>query len=257
MKRIIQISLFVLFVLAVSGLMGFIYIEQGKQPVKKVVININHHGEKGFLSEKAISNVIKDFDSIPHQKVKAVKTSAIESEISNNPFVEMVDAFINIDKELIINVEEKQAFVRIYNQNHTGFYVDYDGNILPLSNDFTPRVLIANGYINITPDIKKINIFDSVYAKTKLVDLFELTKLISENQFLKAQISEIYVNSRGEFDLIPQLGNHLIRFGTMEDAKIKLNNLDIFYKKALIGEGWNKYETINLKYKNQVVCKRK
>jgi len=81
--------------------------------------------------------------------------------------------------------------------------------------------------------------------------------LINQNKFLKAQISEIYLNSKGEFDLIPQLGNHLIRFGTMEDASTKLNNLDIFYRKALIGEGWDKYETINLKYKNQVVCKRK
>jgi len=257
MKRIIQISLFVLFALAISGLMGFIYIEQGNQTLKNVVININHHGEKGFLSEQAIREMINNFDSIPHLKVKAVKTRTIESEISNNPFVEMVDAFINIDKNLIINVEEKQAFLRIYNKNHTGFYIDYDGNILPLSNDFTPRVLIANGYIDVTPIKEMSNIYDSIYTKTKLVDLLELTKLISENKFLTAQISEIYVNSRGELDLIPQLGNHLIRFGTLEDAKIKLNNLDIFYKKALIGEGWNKYETINLKYKNQVVCKRK
>lgn len=90
-----------------------------------------------------------------------------------------------------------------------------------------------------------------------MADLLKLTELINQNIFLKAQISEIYVNSKGEYDLIPQLGNHLIRFGTMNDARAKLNNLDIFYRKALICEGWDKYETINLKYKNQVVCKRK
>jgi cell division protein FtsQ len=35
-----------------------------------------------------------------------------------------------------------------------------------------------------------------------------------------------------------------------------LNRLKIFYKEGMPYEGWRKYETINLKYSGQVVCKR-
>ncbi len=48
MKKIIKIALFVLFAVAVTGLMGFIYFEQGKQTIKQVVIKINREGEKAF-----------------------------------------------------------------------------------------------------------------------------------------------------------------------------------------------------------------
>jgi len=257
MKKIVHIALFILFAVAVTGLMGFIYVEQGKHPIKEVVITIGHDGEKGFLNKEIVSKMIPDYDSISNIKLSQLQTSDIESELSKNPFVERSDAYVNIDRQLIINIEEKQAVLRVFNRNQPGFYVDQQGNIFPLNDNFTPRVMIANGYIDIKSNHNEKSIYDSAYDKTCLVDLFKLTEMINQNKFLKAQISEIYVNSKGEYDLIPQLGNHLIRFGTMENAQLKLKNLDIFYKKALMGEGWDKYETINLKYKNQVVCKRK
>lgn len=257
MKRIIQISLFIIFAVALTGMMGFIYVEQGRQPLKEVAINIRHKGEKGFLNDEMVRKMIVDYDSLPQLKINQIKTSAIESELDKSPFIKMVDAYVNIDRNLIVNIEEKNAVLRIFNQKQPGFYIDESGNIFPLSDQYTPRVMIVNGYIDIKTEQSVLNIYDSIYAKTCLVDLFRLNSLISQDKFLKAQISEIYVNSKGEFDLIPQLGNHLIRFGTMEDAENKINKLDIFYRKALIGEGWDKYEIINLKYKNQVVCKRK
>ena len=257
MKKIIKIALFVLFAAAVTGLMGFIYVEQGKQHIKQVVIKINREGEKGFLNKEAIKRMVDKFDSLPNKKVNQINIQTIESAVNKNPFVEIADVFINIDKDLVINIEEKRAFLRIFNRKNDGFYIDHSGNIFPLSSEYTPRVLIASGYIDAIQQADKISIYDSVYSNTHLVDLFELTRLINENKFLAAQIGQIYVNSRGEFDMVPLLGNHIIKFGTMEDAKTKLGNLDTFYKKALLGEGWEKYAIINLKYKNQVICKRK
>ena len=60
--------------------------------------------------------------------------------------------------------------------------------------------------------------------------------------------------------MIPQVGNHEIVFGAAnsnKDVVAKLNKLKIFYQEGLPFEGWNKYNQINLKYKNQVVCKKR
>jgi cell division protein FtsQ len=257
MKRFIQILLFVLFAASVAGVMGFIYIEQGKQPVKDVIIKIEQKSNKGFLNESIIKNLISDYDSLLNKNANQVKPAKIERDILENPFVVSADVFVDIDKNLIINIAEKEALLRVYNRRNDGFYIDQSGNVMPLSTNYTARVMIANGYINVDLNESQLNILDTSYAKTPLPDLYELTKLISRNNFLKAQIGQIYVNSQGEYDLIPQLGNHLIRFGTKENASQKLENLELFYKEALIREGWDKYEVISLKYKNQVVCKRK
>lgn len=257
MKKFIQILLFGIFAASVAGLMGFIYFEQGKQPINQVIIDIRQAGTKGFLNETAIKNLINDFDSLTTRNVNQVNPEAVESGLINNPYVKSVDVFVTIDKNLIINIEEKEALLRIYNRKQDGFYIDHSGNMIPLSTNYTPRVLIANGYINVSMNEQHDNIYDTIYAKTPLLDLFKITKLIHQNKFLKAQIGQIYVNSQGEYDLIPQLGTHLIRLGSIEDVNQKLEDLELFYKKALIREGWDKYEIISLKYKNQVVCKRK
>jgi cell division protein FtsQ len=257
MKRVIQISLFVLFSLAVAGLMGFVYIENGKQPVKGVVIRIDRDTEEGFLSEEKIKILIEQNDSILFRQVNEVNTQKIEDLVNQNVYVETADSYLNMDKNVVVNISEKIPVLRVYSKKGKGFYIDKKGRLIPLSQNYTPRVLVANGYINATFEKENTSIFDTIYKTTPLADLFELSNLITANSFINAQISQIYINSKGEYDLIPELGDHLIQLGTIENAKEKLEKLEIWYKKAIVREGWDQYSVVNLKYKDQVVCTKK
>ena len=73
-----------------------------------------------------------------------------------------------------------------------------------------------------------------------------------ESEFDK--IDEWFEGWEGDFELIPLVGKQLIILGDANDIKEKFDNLQIFYKQGLSHEGWDKYDTINLKYRNQVVC---
>jgi cell division protein FtsQ len=64
----------------------------------------------------------------------------------------------------------------------------------------------------------------------------------------------VYVDK--DLELIPRVGNHTIILGNVSDLQEKFNKLMIFYKEAMPKVGWNKYKTLNLKYKNQIVCKK-
>jgi len=90
-----------------------------------------------------------------------------------------------------------------------------------------------------------------------LIDLFKLSSFITQDQFLKAQIEQIYVTKTGEFELIPKVGRHLIIFGGIEDMENKFDKLLVFYHQGMNKTGWDKYKTINLKFENQVVCSKK
>jgi len=100
-------------------------------------------------------------------------------------------------------------------------------------------------------------VFDSVYKRSIIVPVFRLAKMISEDAFLKASISQIYVNSKNKIDLVPVIGNQLIRFGTIENAALKLDNLKAFYQKAFVKQNGNRYSQINLEFINQIVCTKK
>ena len=86
-------------------------------------------------------------------------------------------------------------------------------------------------------------------------DLFDVLDYINKDEFLKAQIAEIEVNKKGELTMYPQITKQPILFGSCEKHVDKFKNLRVFYDKILPAKGWNDYESVNLKYQGQIICK--
>lgn len=91
-----------------------------------------------------------------------------------------------------------------------------------------------------------------------LLKLINFVKYIEEDSFWRAEIVQIVAStmSNGELriDLIPRSGSHRIKFGTVDDIESKLNRLSTFYRNGLTNIGWDKFRTISVEYKGQVVC---
>jgi cell division protein FtsQ len=257
MKRLIHTILFVLFGVVISTLMGFIVYEHGKQPIHDIKIKISRTDNGGFLNNELMLNTIKEIEGIDSVPIAHFDLTALEKKLISNPFIDHVDAFINIKRDLIVNIKEREALLRIYLPDNNSFYVDCNGDLFPLCSGFTPRLIIANGYINATKPGTHASIYDTIFDKTEIPELYHLSRKIIAYPLLKSQISQIYVNSVGEYDLIPELGSHSIKLGKTDHLDEKLRNLDSFYRKKLVKEGWEKYETINLMYTNQIVCTKK
>ena len=56
-----------------------------------------------------------------------------------------------------------------------------------------------------------------------------------------------------EFEMIPVVGNHIVKLGDGENIEQKFNRLFIFYKEVLSRTGFNKYKTIDVRYAGQVI----
>ncbi len=257
MKRILHISLMILFVLAVSALMGFIVYEHGRQNIKDVKIVISGSENAGFLNEDVIMDIVLSADSIETKMIRNLKMRQLEDFISSNPYVDRVDAYLGIDRNLIINVHEREAIVRVFLPDNKSYYIDKNGYLFPLCSCYSPRTFIANGYIRVQVPKPPGNVNDSIFSGTQLPELYRLARILQNNPFLHSLISQIYINSKGEYDLIPELGRQTIQLGNLDNLDEKLRNLEAFYRKKIPEEGWDKYETINLMYKNQIVCKKK
>ncbi|NOY48944.1 MAG: hypothetical protein GXO88_00030 [Chlorobi bacterium] len=254
MIKTIKISLLIVYTLAIAGLFVFVTIKGGKTKVSSTTINIYRDTDKGFLNTDSVSSELKTIQNIDSAKLTDLKISSLEDMLFRNPYVEEADIFTGIKGELMVNMKEKKPLIRIFNKKSKGYYISGQGDILPLSKNYSARVLVVNGYINIPAQKGHNNVYDTIYDKTSLKEILALSKKINGNDFLKAQINQIYLNSKKEFELIPELGNQTIILGNLKKLDIKLRNLEAFYKQALLEEGLNKYRTINLKFDGQIVC---
>ena len=154
--------------------------------------------------------------------------------------------------------------MRVINSNGDGYYIDDTGKLMPLSDKYTARVIVANGnisepyathYMYSMADIAR----DSLKKANSMLDeLYAMATYINADEFWKSQIQQIYVNSDKDMELVPLVGNQKIIFGDTTAMDEKFKKLMIFYTQGLNTTGWwDKYSIINLKFKNQIVCTKK
>jgi len=122
------------------------------------------------------------------------------------------------------------------------YYLDRNGEAIPTSANYTANVLVATGY------------FSEQFAKTQLLPF---VLFIEENLFWKAQVEQVHVEQNGDVLLTPLVGDHIIEMGSLEDYPQKLRNMKAFYQQIMAGNNWNMYQKLSVKYKNQVIAKKR
>jgi cell division protein FtsQ len=82
----------------------------------------------------------------------------------------------------------------------------------------------------------------------------EMLLEIRNNDFWKAQISQLDIDAHERISILPQVGDEVIEFGKPNDLESKFRKLMIYYKEILPRMGWNKYKRVNLEYEGQIVA---
>lgn len=195
--------------------------------------------------------------------VDSINAAALEEKINMNPFIKHAEIYKTVKGVVRIEIRQRVPIIRIIDKHNSSFYLDAEGVLMPNSDKYISRVLVANGNIEIAESDSlienrvMINSMPPENAKLlnrKLCELYTLSLYIDKNKFWKSQIEQVYVTQEGEFELIPKVGNHIIVFGTLTDYKVKFDKLSAFYEKALKAYKLNQYKIINLKFKDQVIC---
>lgn len=209
---------------------------------------------RSLVSEDDLKVIMdRDFnDLLVGASVSEVDVKAIENRLMEEPYLEKTDVYLDAKGILHIDVRPREAMFRVMTSKGKSYFIDKNGISFPLSRHYTPRVQIVTGYVS---EYKGALVEES---DSVLKQIFEIMSYITKDKFLNAQIEELYVRQDGLIELIPKVGNHRIIYGkhSSDDMVDRLENLKIFYRDGLPFEGWNKYSSINIEYKGQVVCSK-
>jgi cell division protein FtsQ len=258
MKPLKKIIIWTCVILYLGLMLGFFANRYEKIVCKSINIKVADNSDHCFITSADILNVLSrnniKYKGIPLTKIDLNK---IEHAVKANQIVDECRAYTGVNGILHIEITQRHPIVRIFDKGRQGYYIDREGNVLNLSQRAAPHVLVVNGYIRSPFKIGKpvnINTLNDSLAMKKFKDICTLVNFINEEDFWNAQIVQIYVNKDNEFELIPRVGPHIILLGKIDDYQEKFHKLEIFYKQGLNNVGWNQYITINLKFKDQVVC---
>lgn len=261
MKGKLKIAAWGLFAGAVIAVLVMAGKSQDEAIVQEPNVSISVVDENAFLTENELLVRLKRLNLFyPNQLMKNLNTTAIEEHIRKMHEVEEVNVYKQLGGNWGIQLKVRQPYARVFNQYGESFYVDSKGATMDPSPNFTARILVFTGNIKDKADtltVSDIEANPKLKSERSLDEIFRISKVIHQNAFLTAQISQIHRDRWGDFILIPRVGAQRIVLGpapSEKDVSEKLKKLMVFYTNGLPYVGWNKYKTINLKYRNQVVC---
>jgi cell division protein FtsQ len=250
--KIGRLTLHFLFAGGFITLFSFAKIDYNKEACRKVIAHIVQENDNRFLDENDVMNVLYEIEPTGFIGVKrgGIDLRKIERDLVKDKYVESAEVYLNNHAELIVHLKERYPLLRIINKKGVSYYVDQHGKKMPFSTKFTSRVVVANGCIS--GDHPRNDTIKSPIV----YDLYKLTATIHNRPELKDIVQQIYVNKDKEYEMVTLFGSHTVLLGDLSNLDDKLNGLIAFYKASRDKVDLSKYKQVNLKYKDQIVCKK-
>lgn len=262
MKKIVKISSWSLFLIGTMLLVGFVDGDYQSIVCTNSNINIDKSNGDGFVTEELVLEKMSNMGySFTNQLMGDIEVDRIERSLLNMPGVKNAEVYKFNSGIVQIDITQRKPIARVIMKGGLiSFYLDETGDKMALSDDYVAKVPIFNGEIKEGRNSYSINELydnDSLKAISVLDDIFEVAQLFEKNKFMRAQIVQIYFNQDKEMEMIPRVGNHRILFGDSKDAAIKFKKMTRFYTEVLNPKELNLYDTLNIKYINQIICSKR
>ncbi len=246
-RKVLQVLLTV--VVSVGCLIAIVSasrIEDAKK-LSGVAVHIKNDKKYHFIEEKEIMDLSvnnRDID-VMNTPISQLDVRGMEQVITSDPWVAGAQVYIDNDKVLHMYVTQRVPIARIFQQDSKSYYMDGSLSMMPLSENYVY-------YTTVVTNVPEINNDSAGWAVRKQIS--HLVNAIQSDTFWSVQISQVIADTAGTFVLMPVLGDQKILLGDTSRVKDKLDDLFAFYKNVLNRIGWDKYETLDLRFKGQVVA---
>jgi cell division protein FtsQ len=230
----------------------FSMLSGGDKMLKNLTVNIESGSDTShFIGNADIKKMITEQlgKQLSDVRLDDLDTKALERTLRENMFVAECHVSKDVAGNLVVDIRENKPLARILTNFGKGGYLAENGEVLPLSERSTARVLMICG--RGSEKMLKSDFWKSETGQK----IFKFLDFIEKNEFLKAQVAEVHFDEHLNAVLFPHIGDERIEIGMPDNFQKKFENLMVYYKKIVPFKGWQAYKNINLKIDNQIICK--
>ena len=221
--------------------------KQAEHVCKNIMVSIKGSGDKFYVEKDDVLKQLEKISkgSLINKSIPKIKLAALEKSLEKNQWIQDAELYFDREDVLHISIEEREPIARVFTTAGNSFYLDSSGHRMSLLDKVSVRVPVITGFTN----AKKFNAQDS----TLFNEVKEVARFVYTNEFWNAQIGQIDITPEGKFELMPVIGDHIIRIGTADKIEEKLGRLFIFYKQVMSKAGFNRYSIVDVQYEGQVI----
>lgn len=256
-KHIVNI---VFGVLLVSTLTGAYFLGTSKRKTircKGVAITVTDSSMNRFISPKEIKKFLDEEleGGYIGVQIDSIDLTRIEEILDSKSAILKSEAYTTKDSMLNVTVTQKKPVVR-FQKGTKGFYAVEDCSLFPLQSTYTSHVMVVDGHIPLKIEHGYLGKPDTEAGCRWLNDIVELVKYIEASKTWKSKIVQITVLEDSDLLLIPRVGQERFLFGQPCDIEEKFEKMGIYYRSIQYSKGEGAYRTVDLRFKDQIVCRK-
>lgn len=228
----------VLALVIVGFLYGFTKERNGDRKLTGVQVEFTDENSPFITLSTVYKLLIQKEDSVTSISKETLDLKEMESRLLENPMVRNAQVFVTVDGELGAKIEQRNPIGRV--AGSPNYYVDEDGEKMPLSKVYAARVPLITGT-----------------SKNNFTELAPLLLKLRDDQFMSQSVVGLHQYRDGTVELRMRKQGFKVFFGKIEDIDKKFQNYKAFYKKAKKDKKLTGYNLVNLQFGNQVVATNK
>ena len=205
-------------------------------------VEVQLPGEQCFITQADVADYLEGgYEVVIGKRIQDIDLQRIEEILDIRPSIKKSEAWVTRDGTLHITVYQRTPVLKILDDKGKGCYADAEGIVFPLSGHYDADVPVI-----LCPTDKALSI-------RWLTEAIDLVHYLSHNPRWADTIKGYGVAENNDFILLSE--KERIIFGDFNDRDMKLARLDRYFSR--IQPRANEYKTVNLKYKGQIICRKK
>ena len=198
-------------------------------------LEVTFEGGEPFLEAQEVMDLLEArYGTFIGLRIQDISLNRIEAILDESGPVKKSEAWMSGDGTLHVSIEQRQPVLR-FSDGHSGYYIDADGTVFPLHPTHTASVPVVAGQ---GPD-------DGAWRK-KVLHTYAFL------QEMDCQVDSLCCNTGGELTLIGAQGEQIL-LGQPGRIEEQYPLLQCYYNRIVPQKG--AYKTINLKYRQQIICR--
>ena len=216
-------------------------------------IKFTKDNEHQLIKKSDVVEIIKDLGLVQGVTLnKEINTRELEKKLNTHFALENAEVYFLNTGELNVNLNKRTPIARlIANDPSDNAYIDEHGLLMRTSDYYVAKLTLFSGEFKWSDSNRVSNVNGSLLSK-----IYNMSRIINNDPFLKSQIVQIHINNNGYFELIPRIGNHKILFGPSDNMEKKFKKIKLFYTAGPSPKELNLYDTLNVMFNDQIVCSK-
>ena len=225
--------------LVIIGLAGFLFAFANQRNKQRNLtgLSIEFVDENPpLITIPAVNKLlIQNNDTVTSIPKDALDLKEMELRLNKHPMVREAQVFVSISGQLQATIEQRNPIARI--TGNASYYLDEEGETMPLSSVFSARVPLVSGN-----------------SENNFSELTPLILEIRKDTFMQQLVTGLHQKRNGEVLLRLRAHDFTVNFGKPNAILKKFQNFKAFYQKAQKDKKLDAYHMVNLQFGSQVVA---